>query len=61
MSKYFFQLGVILVLLVSCNKKETISHRQDYDVYLSDGKVAKEIVGVNTEINFWQKKYSPQR
>ncbi|MGB2704418.1 MAG: hypothetical protein WBC81_12175, partial [Chitinophagaceae bacterium] len=54
MSKYFFQLGVILVLLVSCNKKETISHRQDYDVYLSDGKVAKEIVGVNTEINFWQ-------
>lgn len=54
MSKYLYPIAIILTLLMSCTKKQTISHRQDYDVYLSDGKVAKEIAGVTSEINFWQ-------
>jgi len=56
MSKYLFPIAIILTLLISCTKKKEISNKQDYDVYLSDGKVAKEIAGVNTDINFWQQR-----
>ena len=47
---------VVLVAFVSCQHKKTITSKQDYNAYLSEGMIAKEAEKVNTEISFWEQR-----
>ena len=47
-------ISTVCIVAASCQQKKTIASKEDYNVYLVDGIVAKEVEKINTEISFWQ-------
>jgi tetratricopeptide (TPR) repeat protein len=55
MKYLFFSISAIF-FLGACHHKKTITSKQDYNAYLSEGRIAKEVGKVNTEISFWEQR-----